>query len=253
VATPGTTIDPIYQFEIKAIVPIHVFGLDLSFTNSALFMVFIVAGIWFLMVWGTRNRELVPGRMQALSEVFYEFVASTVRGSAGHEGMRFFPFVFSLFMFILFANLMGLIPYSYTVTSQLAVTGAFAALVMTVLLGYGFFRHGAKFLRLFVPSGVHPALLWFVVLIEVISFLSRPVTLSIRLFANMMAGHITLKVFGAFVTMLLGAGAYAALAPLPLLGVMAILGFEVLVGVLQAYVFTILTCVYLNDAIHPGH
>jgi F-type H+-transporting ATPase subunit a len=167
--------------------------------------------------------------------------------------MRFFPFVFSLFLFVLFSNLAGLIPYSFTVTSQIVVTFAFAAMIITTVLVYGFYKNGMHFLHLFVPSGLHPALTVFVTLIEIISFLSRPVSLSVRLFANMLAGHITLKVFGGFVTMLLGAGAYAALAPLPLMGVVAIYALELLVALLQAYVFAILTCVYLNDAIHPGH
>jgi F-type H+-transporting ATPase subunit a len=241
------------QFEVTPIIPIRLGGLDLSFTNASLWMALVVLSIMGLMVYGTRQRQLVPGRLQSAAEMTYEFVASTVRGSAGHEGMRFFPLVFSLFMFVLASNLLGLIPGSFTVTSQIVVTFAFAALVISIVLIYGFWRNGKDFLHLFVPSGLHPALTVFVTFIEVVSFLSRPVSLSVRLFANMLAGHITLKVLGGFVTMLLGAGAWAALAPLPLLGVVAITAFEVLVAVLQAYVFAILTCVYLNDAIHPGH
>lgn len=252
-AAEGKAIDPIHQFEIQNIVPIKMFGMDLSFTNASLFMVIILAAVWFLMVYGTRNRELVPGKLQSAAEMSYEFVASTIRGTAGNDGMRFFPFVFSLFMFVLFANLIGLIPYSFTVTSQIVVTFAFAALVILTVILYGIYKHGLHWFRLFVPSGVSPVMLPFLVMIEVISFVSRPISLSVRLFANMLAGHITLKVFGGFVTMLLASGAWAALAPLPLAGVVAISALELLVAVLQAYVFTILTCVYLNDAIHPGH
>ena len=224
-----------------------------TFTNASLFMVIVVAAISFLMIVGTSGRALVPGRLQAAAEMAYEFVASTVRGTAGESGMRFFPFVFSLFMFVLFSNLIGLIPYTFTVTSQIIVTFAFAALVIGIVIVYGLYKHGAHFLHLFVPSGVHPVLLPFIVLIEIISFVSRPISLSVRLFANMLAGHITLKVFGGFVAMLLGAGAYSVIAPLPLAATVALTAFELLVAFLQAYVFAILTCVYLNDAIHPGH
>mgnify|MGYP001766070049 FL=1 len=224
-----------------------------TFTNASLFMVIVVAAISFLMIVGTSGRALVPGRLQAAAEMAYEFVASTVRGATGEAGMRFFPFVFSLFMFVLFSNLIGLIPYTFTVTSQIIVTFAFAALVIGLVIVYGVYKHGAHFLHLFVPSGVHPVLLPFIVLIEIISFVSRPISLSVRLFANMLAGHITLKVFGGFVAMLLGAGAYSVIAPLPLAATVALTAFELLVAFLQAYVFAILTCVYLNDAIHPGH
>ncbi|MDF2115793.1 F0F1 ATP synthase subunit A [Roseiarcaceae bacterium H3SJ34-1] len=252
-AAEGNAIDPIHQFEIHPIVKFSVGGTDLSFTNSSLFMVVILALISLLMLWGTSSRSLVPGRLQAAAEMAYEFVASTVRGTAGESGMKFFPFVFSLFMFVFFSNVIGLIPYTFTVTSQIIVTFALAALVILTVLLYGFYKHGAHFLHLFVPSGVSPFLLPFLVLIEVISFVSRPISLSVRLFANMLAGHITLKVFAGFVTLLLGAGAWSALAPLPLAAIVLLTAFELLVAVLQAYVFAILTCVYLNDAIHPGH
>ncbi len=176
-----------------------------------------------------------------------------MRDTAGKEGMRFCPFVFSVFMFVLLSNLFGLIPGSYTVTSQIVVTFAFASLIIGLVIVYGFYKNGMHFLHLFVPSGVSPILMPFIVLIEIISFASRPISLSVRLFANMLAGHITLKVFGGFVAMLLGAGAYAALSPLPLAAIVLLTAFELLVAFLQAYVFAILTCVYLNDAIHPGH
>ncbi len=246
-------IDPIHQFRIEPIVPMHIGGLDVSFTNSSLFMVVILGLACLLMVIGTAGNSLVPSRLQAAAEMGYEFVAGTLRTSAGTAGMKFFPFVFSIFIFVLFSNMMGLVPYAFTVTSQIIVTFALAILVIGVVLVYGFVKHGMGFLRLFVPSGLSPALLPFIVLIEVISFVSRPISLSVRLFANMLAGHITLKVFGAFVASLLGAGAFAVIAPLPLAMTVVLTGFELLVAVLQAYVFAILTCVYLNDAIHPGH
>lgn len=252
-AAPAQAIDPIHQFNIERLLPLNFGGVDASFTNASLFMVLIFMAIAALMVLGTQGAHLVPTRVQAAAEMSYEFVASTVRGTIGNEGMKFFPFVFSLFMFVLFANLIGLIPGAYTVTSQIVVTFAFAALVIGVVIAYGVYKNGAHFLRLFVPSGVSPILLPFIVLIEIISFVSRPISLSVRLFANMLAGHITLKVFGGFVAMLLGAGAFAALSPLPLLAIVALTAFELLVAFLQAYVFAILTCVYLNDALHPGH
>jgi F-type H+-transporting ATPase subunit a len=246
-------MDPIHQFHIERIIPLHLFGTDVSFTNASLFMLIVVLAACWLMLIGTSSRSIVPGRLQSAAEMTYEFVASTVRLSAGNEGMRFFPFVFSLFMFVLFSNLIGLIPYTFTVTSQIVVTFALAALVIGMVIVYGLVRHGMHFLGLFVPSGVSPFLLPFLVLIEIISFISRPISLSVRLFANMLAGHITLKVMGGFVATLLGAGAYAVIAPLPLAATVALTAFELLVAVLQAYVFAILTCVYLNDAIHPGH
>ena len=253
VAAGAQAIDPIHQFNINRIFDLRVGGIDASFTNSALFMCIVFMAITALMVLGTSGRHVVPTRLQAAAEMSYEFVASTVRDTVGKEGMRFFPFVFSLFMFVLFSNLIGLIPGAYTVTSQIVVTFAFAALVIGTVIVYGVYKHGTHFLHLFVPSGVSPVLLPFIVLIEIISFVSRPISLSVRLFANMLAGHITLKVFGGFVAMLLGAGAYAVISPLPLIAIVLLTAFELLVAFLQAYVFAILTCVYLNDAIHPGH
>ena len=252
-AAPGNTIDPIYQFEIKRIIPVNIFGVDASFTNASLFMVLVIAAIFILMVHGTRTRSLVPGRMQAAAEMVYEFVASTVRGTAGEHGMKFFPFVFSIFMFVIFSNVLGMIPYTFTVTSQIVVTFALAALVILTVIIYGIAMHGLHWFKLFVPSGVSPFLLPFLVMIEIFSYVSRPISLAVRLFANMLAGHITLKVFAGFVVMLLGAGAWAPLSILPVAAIVGLTAFELLVAVLQAYVFAILTCVYLNDAIHPGH
>ncbi|WP_284178362.1 F0F1 ATP synthase subunit A [Rhabdaerophilum sp. SD176] len=251
-AQPGT-IDPIHQFEIQKLVPINLFGFDMSFTNSALWMVIAVAVTTLVMVYGSASRSIVPGRLQSLAEMAYEFVANTLTGVTGREGMKFFPFVFSLFMFVFAANMLGMLPGSFTTTSHIIVTAAFAMLVITVVLVAGIVGHGSHFFGLFVPSGVPGWLLPFMVLIEVVSFVSRPISLSLRLFGNMLAGHIALKVFGAFVAALLGAGAAGILAPLPLLLAVALTALEFLVAFLQAYVFTILTCVYLNDALHPGH
>jgi F-type H+-transporting ATPase subunit a len=246
--------DPIHQFNIVKILDINIGGLDLSFTNSSLFMVATVAATTGLLVFGTSGRGLIPSRLQSVAEISYEFVANTLRSSAGQEGMRFFPLVFSLFMFVLLANLFGMVPFFFTVTSHIIVTVALALLVFFTVTIYGFYRHGTHFLGLFVPTGVPMAIVPLVTIIEVISFLSRPLSLSVRLFANMLAGHITLKVFAGFVVTLSGFGAFGFLsALLPLLMVVALTGLEFLVAFLQAYVFTILTCMYLNDALHPGH
>ena len=245
--------DPIHQFELHPIVPIKIFGWDVSFTNSSLFMVASVVLITAFFMLSMRSRALVPGRMQSVAELTHEFVAGMLRESTGSAGMKYFPFVFTIFMFIFTCNMLGMIPGFFTVTSHIIVTAALAALVFLTVLIVGFAKNGIRFLKLFVPEGVPIAILPLVVLIEVISFLSRPVSHSVRLFANMLAGHITLKVFGGFVVMLLGAGAFAALSPLPLLMAIALTALEVLVAFLQAYVFTMLTCMYLNDALHPGH
>ena len=248
-----TGMDPIHQFAIESIVNWHPFGVNASFTNASLFMVIVVAAIVLLMLVGTSSRAIVPGRLQSMAEMTYEFVASTVRLTAGNAGMRFFPFIFSLFMFVLVSNLVGLFPYTFSVTSQIVVTFALAILVNGLVLVYGFYKHGVHFLRLFVPSGVTIALLPFVVMIEILSFAARPISLSVRLFGNILAGHITLKIMGGFVAALLGAGAFAIIAPLPLIATVIFFALELLVAVLQAYVFAILSCVYINDAIHPGH
>jgi F-type H+-transporting ATPase subunit a len=200
-----------------------------------------------------RARSLVPTRMQSVAEVSHEFVSGMLRDSTGHGGMKYFPFVFALFIFIFAANMLGMIPGAFTVTSHIVVTAALAALVFLTVLFVGFAKNGLHFLKLFVPQGVPILILPLVVAIEIISFLSRPISHSVRLFANMLAGHITLKVFGGFVVMLLGAGSYSLLAPLPLAMAVALTALEFLVAFLQAYVFTMLTCMYLNDALHPGH
>ena len=217
-------------------------------------MLAIVGAVSVFLIATTGERALVPSRLQSMSEMTYEFVAGMLRDSAGEAGMKFFPFVFSIFVFVLIANLFGMIPYAFTVTSHIIVTFALAMLVFLTVTIYGFMRHGAHFLNVFVPSGVPMYVLPLVVLIELISFLSRPISHSVRLFANMLAGHITLKVFAGFVAGLLGAGAaLAPIAVLPLAMVVALTALEFLIAFLQAYVFAILTCIYLNDALHPGH
>ena len=247
--------DPIHQFEINKIFTIGtVGGHEIAFTNSSLFMVLSVGLISVLLIGSTSGRGLVPGRLQSMAELSYEFVANTIRSTAGTEGMKFFPLVFSLFMFILVANLVGLIPYTFTVTSHLIITAALALSVFLTVLVYGFWKNGLHFFNLFVPKGIPIYILPLIVFIEVLSFLSRPISHSVRLFANMLAGHITLKVFASFITLLGGLGiAGMAGAVLPLALVVALTALELLVAFLQAYVFAILTCIYLNDAIHPGH
>jgi F-type H+-transporting ATPase subunit a len=248
-------MDPIHQFQINNIFTFGKIGnAEIALTNSAVFMLIALALISLLMIGATSSRALVPGRLQALAEMSYEFVANTLRSSAGTEGMKFFPLVFTLFMFILTVNMIGLIPYAFTVTSHIIITVALALLVFFTVIIYGFWKNGLRFFKLFVPSGVPIYILPLVTFIEVLSFLSRPVSHSVRLFANMLAGHITLKVFGGFVVMLgsLGVlGIFGAILPLGL--TIALTALELLVAFLQAYVFAILTCIYLNDAIHPGH
>ena len=246
--------DPIHQFQIQKWIPLEIGGYDVSFTNSSGFMLATVAAASALLYFSTAGRSLIPGRLQSVSEMAYEFVANTLRDATGTAGMKFFPFVFSLFMFVLVANLLGMVPYFFTVTSHLIVTFALAMLVMLVVVGYGFYKNGIGFLNLFVPHGIPALLVPLVVMIEVISFLSRPISLSVRLFANMLAGHITLKVFAGFVVSLSAMGAVGIGGSiLPLAMTVALTGLEFLVAFLQAYVFTVLTCMYLNDAIHPGH
>jgi len=247
--------DPIHQFQIVNYFSLGKIGpVNLAFTNSALYMGIAVGLTAALMLGATAGRQLVPGRMQSVAELAYEFVAGMIRNTIGESGMQFFPLVFSLFMFVLVSNVVGFIPYNFTVASHLVVTAALALLVFLTVVIYGFWRNGLHFLRVFVPSGVPIYILPFVVLLEVFSFLVRPVSHSVRLFANMLAGHITLKVFAAFVTMLGGLGIAGWIgASLPLALTVALTALELLVAFLQAYVFAVLTCIYLNDALHPGH
>jgi F-type H+-transporting ATPase subunit a len=248
--------DPIHQFQITKLFTLgHIGGQEIAFTNSSAYMFLAVAVISLLMIGGSAGRQLVPGRFQSVAELSYEFVAGMIRSTAGSEGMRFFPLVFSLFMFIAVSNLVGIIPYAFTVSSHLIVTVTLALLVFFIVLFYGLYKNGLKFFKLFVPSGVPIFVMPIVVPIEVISFLLKPISHSVRLFANMLAGHIALKVFAGFVAMLgvsLGAIGWIG-GVLPLALTVALTALELLVAFLQAYVFAILTCIYLNDAIHPGH
>jgi F-type H+-transporting ATPase subunit a len=247
-------VDPIHQFHLVEWIEIHVGGLNFSFTNSAAFMVLsvVLSGAFLLLT--TSSRGLVPGRLQSISEMLYEFVASMLRDATGPHGAKFFPFVFAIFVFVLMANMLGLFPYFFTVTSHLVVTVALALLVFVIVIVVGLWKHGFHFFKLFVPSGVPLALMPLVVAIEIISFFTRPVSHSVRLFANMLAGHITLKVFAGFVVTL--SASFGALgvvgAILPFGMTVALSALEMLVAFLQAYVFVMLTCMYINDALHPG-
>ena len=249
-------IDPIHQFQITDLFPVAKIGnVEIAFTNSAAFMMLAVVGLTVFLVGATAKRSLVPTRLQSAAELSYEFVASTIRSTTGAEGMKFFPFVFSIFMFVLTLNMIGLIPYAFTVTSHIIITAALAITVFLTVLIYGLWRHGLHFFNLFVPKGVPIYILPLIVAIEILSFLSRPVSHSVRLFANMLAGHITLKVFAGFIILMGGSlGAIGWVGGiLPFAMIVALTALETLVAFLQAYVFAILTCIYLNDAFHPGH
>jgi F-type H+-transporting ATPase subunit a len=248
--------DPIHQFQITKLFTLgHIGGQEIAFTNSSAYMFLSVAVISLLMIGGSAGRQLVPGRIQSLAELSYEFVAGTIRSTAGPEGMKFFPLIFSLFMFICVSNLVGIIPFTFTISTHLIVTAALALLVFFTVMIYGFYKNGMKFFKIFVPSGIPIYILPLVMFIEILTFFLRPVSHSVRLFANMLAGHIALKVFAGFVAMLgvsLGAIGWVG-GVLPLGLTVALTALELLVAFLQAYVFAILTCIYLNDAIHPGH
>ena len=239
---------PLEQFEITPLIPIHVGHYDLSFSMSALFMVLAALLVTMLMTLGVKRGALVPGRTQSIAELMYEFVAGMVRDNAGHDARRFTPFVFSLFMFILLGNLLGMIPYTFTFTSHIIVTFALAITVLTMVTILGLVLHGFHFFSLFVPHGVPKVLLLLLVPIEILSYLTRPISLSIRLFANMMAGHTMMAVFSGFAVSM-GVALGWAVGILPLILVILLTGFEILVAAIQAYVFAILTCLYLRDAI----
>ena len=242
---------PVEQFTIKVLFALNLFGYDVSFTNSSLFMVLTVLASVVFLALAIRPAALIPGRMQGLAEMLYEFVGDMVRSNVGNEGRPYFPVIFTLFMFVLFSNLLGLIPYSYTTTSQIVVTFALALAIFVGVTLIALVKHGFHFFSFFVPSGAPKALIPFLVVIEVISYFVRPVSLSVRLFANMLAGHTMLKVFAGLAVMIASAGGVAAAGSvLPLIAIIGLTGLEVLVAVLQAYVFTILTCMYLNDALH---
>ncbi|MDH3700808.1 MAG: F0F1 ATP synthase subunit A [Alphaproteobacteria bacterium] len=243
-AEAGGGHSPLEQFQIKEIIPLKLGGVDVSFTNSALAMTAAVVLVSCFLIFSMRRGALVPGRWQVVAELSYEFIANMIRDNVGQEGRRYFPFIFALFMFIFAGNLIGMIPYSFTYTSHLAVTFGMAAVVFIGVTIIGIVKHGVKFLGFFLPHGVPWFLAWLIIPIEILSYLSRPVSLSLRLFANMTAGHTMMKVFAGFIFVLGAAG----LAPLAM--VVALTGLEIIIAFLQAYVFAILTCVYLNDAIH---
>jgi len=248
-------IDPIHQFRLHDLAgPWNIAGYEISFTNSSLFMAIAVGTITVILLAAASRAALVPGRLQSVGELWYEFVHNMVRNVLGKEGKPFFPLVFSLFSFVLVANMLGMFPYFFTVTSHVIVTASLAVFVICLVIVVGITRHGLGWFKLFVPSGVPLAILPFISLIEIISFLSRPVSLGLRLFGNMLAGHIVLKVFAGFVVLLGSMGIGGVLGSVaPLAMAVALTALEFLVAFLQAFVFAILTCVYLNDALHTHH
>jgi F-type H+-transporting ATPase subunit a len=247
--------DPIHQFQIHDLAgPFHIGGIEIGFTNSALFMGIAVATVTGILIAASSKGALVPGRLQSIGELWYEFIANMVKNVLGPEGKAFFPLVFSLFSFVLVANMLGMFPYFFTVTSHVIVTASLAVFVVGLVVVVGLTKHGLGWFKLFVPHGVPIVILPFISLIEIISFLSRPVSLGLRLFGNMLAGHIVLKVFAGFVVSLSAYGAVGVLGAIaPLAMAVALTALEFLVAFLQAFVFAILTCVYLNDALHTHH
>jgi F-type H+-transporting ATPase subunit a len=246
--------DPIHQFEIQKIVDFQVGNMDLSYTNSALWMTIavVVSTVFLTMAMG--RKSLVPGRAQVLAEMLYEFIAGMIRENIGADGRKYFPFIFTIFMVVLMGNLLGLIPYSFTYTSHIVVTFALAALVFFAVVIFGLINHGMHFFSLFLPPGL-PKWLWpMIIPIEFISFLIRPVTLSVRLFANMMAGHLMLKVFAGFSVAMVSAGALGMLAStMPMVFNTILIGFEFLIALIHAYVFAVLSCIYLKDTVELAH
>lgn len=238
---------PLQQFELVELVPIKIGGINASFTNASMWMVVEIIGVTVFLTMGMRKHALVPGRWQSMAEMSYQFIANLVRDNAGTEGMKYFPFIFTLFMFILFCNALGMVPYSFTVTSHIIVTLAMALTVFIGVTLIGIAKHGVKFLHLFCPSGVPIFVMPLLIPIEIISYFVRPISLSVRLFLNMMVGHTMLKVFAGFVVLLglFGIG--------PLAFIVLFIGFEFFVALLQAYIFAVLSCLYLNDALHPHH
>lgn len=235
---------PLEQFVIRPLVPLHIGGVDISFSQSALWMGISVLLITLLMVLSVRGKALIPGRWQNIPEMLYEFIFGMVSTNLGDEARKYFPFVFSVYMIVLMGNLLGMVPYSFTYTSHIIVTGALALTVFALATGVGIVRHGLHFFSLFLPKGLPWALMPLIVVIEVISYLSRPISLSVRLFANMVAGHTMLKVFAGFSVML-----GVVLGVLPMVVNVALYGLEIMIAFIQAYVFAILTCIYLKDAI----
>lgn len=236
--------DSLHQFLIKPLLKIDFYGIDISFTNASLFMLLVVMAVMLFHTIGTRPHSVVPGRLQSMVELSYEFITGMIKDTAGREGLQYFPLIFSIFMFVLMANLIGMIPYTFTVTSHIVVTFALAMMIFLFVTFIGFYKHGLKYFRMFLPEGTPLVIAPVLIPIEIISYCMRPITLSVRLFANMLAGHIILKVFAGF-TIALG---FWGLGPLALN--IAVTGFEFFVACIQAYIFTILTCLYLHDALH---
>ena len=241
--------NPMHQFQVYRLGPeIKLGNVDLSFTNASLFMLISALTICLFLYFGSNQKGIIPGRLQLVAELFYNFIAKMISDTAGSKAKPYFPFIFTLFMFVLLCNMIGMLPYSFTVTSHIIVTLVMALFIFVAVTIIGFIKHGLKYLSIFVPKGVPVVLLPLITIIEIISYLSRPVSLSVRLFANMMAGHTMLKVFGSFVISLGLLGGW-----LPLSFSVALTGLEILVAFLQAYVFAILTCIYLNDALNLHH
>ncbi len=245
--------NPIKQFEIKPLIEIPVGGLDLSFTNSSLWMAIAVVVSTGLLTLAMRKKALVPSRGQIFAEMMYEFIAGMIRENIGPKGRQYFPLIFTLFMVVLLGNMLGMIPYSFTYTSHLSVTMALAFMIFFTVIIIGLFKHGTHFFSLFVPPGVPMWLMPLVLPIEIVSFLVRPITLSVRLFANMIAGHIMLKVFAGFSAGMIGLGIWGVSALGPMLFNVLLIGFEILIAFLQAYVFAILSCIYLKDTVEIDH
>lgn len=246
--------DPMHQFQITPLLPLNLGGVDVSFTNSSLWMLIGTVLSIILLALMSSRKSIIPGRLQVAGESLYGFVESLLKDNIGDNAKEYFPLVFTLFMTVLVGNMLGMIPYSFTFTSHLAVTATLALLVFLIVIGIGLKRHGLHFFHLFVPSGVPGWLLWLVVLIEIISFFSRPITLSVRLFANMVAGHVLLKVIAGFAIMFATMGGVAWLGTvLPIAFNVAVIGFEFFIAFIQAYVFAVLTCIYLKDTVEISH
>ena len=242
-------IDPLHQFQIVRWSEFKIGGLDLSFTNSAFWMLAAVASVSLMLYYAVRGAAAIPGRAQSVAELLHGFVFNTAKSTLGEDDARhYFPFIFTVFLFVLGCNVIGLLPYAFTPTSHLAITGAMAVTIFIGVTVLGFVKHGAGYLRLFVPHGLPKAILPLVVPIEVITYFARPLTHSMRLFANMVAGHVMVKVLAAFAVMM---GPLGGVAPLSIM--IPVTALEALVAFLQAYVFTAMTCLYLRDALHPAH
>lgn len=246
--------DPLHQFVVTPIIPLHIGGLDLSFTNSSLWMMIAVVVSTTLLSMAMKQSALIPGRAQVMAEMIYEFVANMIRENIGPAGRQYFPLIFTMFMIVLMGNVLGLLPYSFTYTSQLIVTGALALFIFAMVMVLGIVRHGTHFFSLFLPPGVPVWLFPLVIPLEIVSYLIRPVTLSVRLFANMMAGHLMLKVFAGFSVAMISAGAMGWLgAMFPMLFNAVLTGFELMIALIHAYVFSVLCCLYLKDTVELAH